>query len=80
MTKKKKSTTQSFEYMFGVFLKMIGYGKGTCGTSALSSVFYYRYDTNLARLKYFQKSGYVNSLYEPALKKSRKSSSIKYLN
>ena len=135
MTKKKKSTTQSFEYMFGneikkewlyevavklhqclywydivmdpkvsnkVFelpvaavakyiektckehddfvLKYPQNGKGTCGISALSSTFYYRYDTNLASLIHLQASGYINSLSEPGLKKSRKSSLIKILN
>ena len=55
-------------------------GKGTCGISALSSAFYFRYDTNLASLIHLQRSGYVNSLSKPALKKSRKSSSIKFLN
>ena len=32
-------------------------GKGTCGISALSSAFYYRYDTNLVSLIYLQTSG-----------------------
>ena len=135
MTKKKKSTTQSFEYMFGdviqkewlyeVAVKLhqcqdwydavtdpkitnkvfelpvaavvksienpckeydapVLYnpqnGKGTCSISALSSAFYYQYDTYLASLIHLQISRYVNSLSEPVLKKSRKSSSIKFLN
>ena len=40
--------------------------KGTCGISALSSAFYFTYDTNLASLINLQRSGYVNSLSEPA--------------
>ena len=49
-------------------------GKETFGLSALSSEFYYQYDTNLASLIYLQKSGYVNSLSKSVLKKGRKSS------
>ena len=46
----------------------------------MSNAFYYRYDTNLGSLIHLQRSGYLNSLSKPALKKSRKSSSIKILN
>ena len=49
-------------------------GKVTCGISALSSAFYFRYDTNLASLVHLQRRGYVYSLSKPALKQSRKSS------